>query len=319
MKCVLQYVLLLSLALVVPISMGTRVMAADEGTVSGAGTVTIKRQPEMMRMQVHLFAQGTSLKSALKLLKERIKTARSEVLALKADADSVKVASPMISTEKSDQQKQLEQMIASQLRQGRGKKKKRKPLKPPVKVSAQLTAEWTLKTKVPEELLLASHDLQTRINKVEFSAGDEVEKLTPEQQEIMEEFADNGFGGYSSGEEADPGKPVFVFVSRISDADQDKAVAEAFQKAKHKATRLAQAAGLELGELKNLASQKSNDNDFSEYGGLGGFDPYNYPFMQSYQQNDETDDDNPEAIGPAAKPLTYNINVTASFTLKAKK
>jgi uncharacterized protein YggE len=123
------------------------------------------------------------------------------------------------------------------------------------------------------------------------------------------------FGRYNSNDGPKPGEPIFLFVSRIPEADREKAIAEAFQKAKTQATKLAKAAGVELGGLKSLSS-RSNSGGGNEY----GYNSQAYRMMQMAQRmqmtgDDEDEENSAEALGAEAGPVKFNVVVTASFEL----
>ena len=285
------------------------------GTVTGSGVVEIKRRPDRMRLQVELLAKGSNLKAALALLKDRIEAARVQVAALGVIKESVKFGDPKLSSTKTDQQKQMEQMLMQRLRQ-RGKRKGKQPkASSPVTVSAELTAEWKLTAKTVEELLLVSHELQEKIKAADLAGRKQAEKLSPEEQELLEE-AESSFG-YGSSDEPKPGEPSFLFVSGISDDDREKSLAAAFQKAKLRAARLAKATGSQLGELKSLSAQYTPGADLDDYSMFGG---YNSPAYQALQRAMTAaqlgTEDELEAIGVLPGTLTYTITVTASFDLK---
>ena len=280
------------------------------GVVSGSGVVTIRKQPQVMRMRIQLLAKASTLKKALDVLKDRVTAARSQVVVLGAEKSSIKVGRPELSTGQTDMQKMMQQMMQKRMRRALSKRKK--PVSVPVTVTATLTAEWKLTAKDARELLLAAHPLQNKIRAVDIAGAKEAGKRSPQEQEIFEEMK-NRFGG--GGDESKPGDPVFLFVGRVSESERDKALAEAFKKAKAKAARLANAAGSELGQLQSLASQSDNgaadDSDSSAYG--------YYAMLQGARNIAKQEEkDPPEAFGKKPGLVTYRIRVTASFDLKSK-
>jgi len=52
---------------------------SDKGTVSGLGTVVLKRKPELLRIKVDLIAQGKTMKEALASLKDRREAAQAQL------------------------------------------------------------------------------------------------------------------------------------------------------------------------------------------------------------------------------------------------
>src|SRR5439155_24818128 len=125
--------------------------------------------PEGMRMKIVLTAKGKDLKEALATLKDRTDAARAQLATLGADKASIKSETPQLSAGKTNQQRQMEMMMAQRLRGGGGGKKPKKEEKQPVNVSTTLTAQWPLKAKEPEELLVTASVLQDKIKAAELA------------------------------------------------------------------------------------------------------------------------------------------------------
>jgi uncharacterized protein YggE len=299
---------------------------ASSGVVAGNGVVTISRQPETMRVQVAVQGKGATLKDALAATKARTEAAKKQVVTLGANKDSIKVDSPKITAQQNDQQqammqRRMQQMMMQQM--GKNKKAtKKEAAKPaePVLVSAMLTAEWKLDAKTPEDLLIAVHGLQEKIKGADLAGMKEAEKLSPEQEEMLEEMEAAQSMNFNANEGPKPGEPVFVFVSRITEAARDKAIAEAFQKAKTQASKLAKAAGTELGALKSLSSTSTsgNPNEYNNY-------QYNSRAWRAMQMaardqtDDESDDKTSEALGAEPGTVKFHVTVMAAFDLSAGK
>ena len=131
----------------------------------------------------------------------------------------------------------MEQMRA------RGKKPKGLQVPQTVTVTGSLTAEWPLEAKSQEQLLLLAQGIEEKIKAADLSGSQEVQKLSPEEEELAEE-AKQAMGRY--GEQPPPlGQPTFLFVAVLSKQDRQKAMAEAFKKAAAEAADLAKAAGLD--------------------------------------------------------------------------
>jgi uncharacterized protein YggE len=311
-----------SAVLVVFVAMTAPVLAqypyggTGAGVVSGNGVVVISRQPETMRVRIAIQGKGATLKEALASVKTRSEAAKKQVGTMGADKDSVKVETPKISAQQTDsQQMQMQRMMTQQARQGKkGKKEAAKPAEP-VLVSVQFTAEWKLDAKTPEDLLIAVHALQGKIKNADLAGMKDAEKLSPEQEEMLEEMESQPFSRYGGNEGPKPGEPVFLFVSRIADTDRDKAIAEAFQKAKTQAGKLAKAAGAELGSLRSLNARSASMNPNS--GGYG-YNNAAYRMMGMQGGEDDEDGENPstlEALAVEPGPVKYNVIVNAAFDL----
>jgi uncharacterized protein YggE len=286
------------------------------GSITGTGTAQIERLPEVMRMRVIVTAKGSTLEEALAALKDKTEAAKSQLATLGADKGGVKLDEPQIAVENSDRRRQMEMMMAQRLRGGKRSAKKDET-KQPVAVSSTLTAEWPLQAKSGEELLVAATALQEKVKAADLAGAKEASKLTPEEQEALEEMEAQGFDPYG-GEEAKPGEPMFLFVASIAEADREKAEAEAFQKAKQHATRLAKAAGAGLGKLTSLAGDSQPGVDESDYANpyAGYAQPAAYRMLQMMRSGDQPDAES-EALGATPAKVTYRVTMTASFELKA--
>lgn len=304
--------LVLSLAAVLGFAGASVAQVPQPGVISGSGSITLTRQPEILRLKVDIISRGGSLKEALDGLKQRTEAARTKVVELGAVEDSVEVDAPRLSTRKTDEQQQVEMMLMQRMQRS-GRSRARASVATPVTVSAALTAEWKLDAGDAEALLLQVHPLQENIREADLGGAADAQKLSPEQQELLEEMQTD-FGYYGGGSnQPKPGEPVFALVSPITEADREKALAEAFSKAKAEAARLAKAAGVELGELKSLSSFSQPGEDENSY--YGAYDSVLYSAMQlaggSAQENDEL-----EAVGVEPGPVKYTITVSAAFAVK---
>lgn len=299
----------------------------ESGVVSGNGVVTISRQPETMRVTVAIQGKGGTLKDALAAVKTRTEAAKKQVVTLGANKDTIKVESPKINTQQADQQqammqRRMQAMMMQQMNKTKkaGKKDKEaaKPAEP-VLVATMFTAEWKLDAKTPEDLLIAVHGLQEKIKAADLAGMKDADKLTPEQEEMLEEMEQAQQFNYNGNETPKPGEPIFIFVSRIPEAEREKAIAEAFQKAKTQASKLAKAAGTELGSLKSLSSN-------SKSGNTNNYNQYNSRAWQAMQmaglgqsEDDEADGNSTEALGAEPGPVKFLVTVTAAFDLGHKK
>lgn len=286
-------------------------------SVSGSGAATIERQAETLRMNVELLSKGKDLKDALAKLAERRKAAEEQLKKLGADAKSIKFGEPQISAAQNNPQIQMmmqQRMMMRQQQRG-GRRAAAKPaVAPPVTVTLPLVAGWAIKADSPEQLLLASHALEEKIKAADLAGRTAAEELSPEEAELAEEAEEDESMTYMNGQEAPkPGEPRFVYVSQISAADRDKAYAEAFERAKASADRLAKAASAELGALQHLSGGGASDADsdgFDEWSG------YQYQMIRRMQRTTSTADGELEAIGPRPGVLKFQVHVMASFALK---
>lgn len=270
-----------------------------ERGIVGTGVVVINRPPERMRVQILLRAKGSTLKEALASLKTRGDAARKQLIAQGADRDSIELNGPRVSNPQSANQRSMRGPPRA------GQRVSRRNTIEPVVATATLTADLVLEGKTLDDRLLAARSLQDKIRAADHGGAKDAGKLSPEEQEVDEEQQPETNNGESAA-----GEPIFWFVSRISDADRDRALAEAFQKAKGQALRLAKAAGTELGGLKSLTAMNVPQ--------LGNYD-FNSPAFralqaaQTAQAEIKPDQNDTEAVGLEAGAVKMSIAVTAGF------
>lgn len=282
-------------------------------SVSGTGMVTVERPAQRMRMHIELGASEPTLKAALAALKDRREAAQSQVESLGADKKSIKFTDPILSSDTSDRRRQMEQMIRSKLA-GRRKGGAAPALPTSHAVSTTLSADWPLAPGAAEQVLLAVHDVQTKVEAADLAGLKEKKAISPEEQELAEEMVDmhRSYGD----ENRPPGTPQFMFIAKISDADREKALADAFAKAKSQAARTAKAAGAQLGGLLRVADNASAAMgvDESSYFG-GGYDPYTMARMQRQGMMAVSPAED-EAVSMQPGQVPARIVVTAAFELK---
>src|SRR5580704_5935912 len=278
--------------------------------VEGTGDAVIERAPETIRLSMQLMAKNMQMKPCLAQLKERCEAAKTALVGLGAAKDSIKIGAPQVDETQAAYRKQMEMMMAQQMRQ-RGKKKKAEVVFPTVLV-AQLTADWPLAGKSADEILVLSHDLSEKIRAADLSGSKKSEKLLPEEEEVMEESEGANVQRYNQGGEK-PGEPVFLYVSTVPADMQEKGLAEAFQKAKESAARLAKAADGTLGPLRSLRRDDTvpeafDMQSFRNYGG-------DYSLIAAMRQGNPGRSNRTEIVGPSPDKTEHHIRVLASFEL----
>jgi uncharacterized protein YggE len=307
------FVSLVLLAMVQPVG-----AQSAESSVSGMGVATIERPAERMRMQIELTATAPTLKEALKALKDRRDAAEAQLEALGAEKASVKFSDVAMSEDSgSDRRKEMERMLRNRLSSRKGKDGKAGVALPTSHtVAVQLMADWPLKSASPEETLLAVYDIQGQVRKADLAGQSEKKALTPEEQELEEEMSEmRNFGD----EEERPGEPNFIFVAQLSDAEREKALADAFAKAKAQAARTAKAAGAELGALVRVADPSAGIDPSDMMSGYYGEDAYAYSryasqarrqafFTRGISEN--------ESFAPQPGKVSIRVGINAVFRLK---
>ena len=285
--------------------------ARAAGAVTGVGSAKAERQPDLLRVQFQLTGEGKDVKEALARLREREKVTREKLARLGAAGKAVEVAEPRLAVAAAGAQAQLNNLI--RMRSGRvggAAGPATGPAQQPVRVTAAARAEWPLAAKTTEEFLVLAQDLQTKVAAAELVPKDAASNLTPEQQEELEEQALLGEAG---GQVLQQG-PHFLYVSKVSPEDRAKLTAEAFAKAREEATRLAKAAGAELGPIRQLTSTAGTDEpDALMYGQPDPFAYARAAYAAAQPRADDTDD---EAAAAQPGRVTYRVTVSASFAIR---
>jgi len=119
----------------------------------------------------------------------------------------------------------------------------------------------------------------------------------------------------SKSRRAPPGELVFLFVARITKAEREKAMADAFVKARTQAQALAKAAGRELGPMVTLVGGGGGESELMD-------SPYGYEYQVYLRRlmgrraaalvgGAEYD----EAVAPSADAVEFRFYVRAAFQL----
>jgi hypothetical protein len=285
--------------------------------ISASGVATLKKDPQLVRLQMDLVAQGKDLKEALAKLKERREAATKKLSELGAKADSIRFEDFHAVPAQTDQQQRMrmQRMVQARMR-GEKPSAKEAAKKDPVKVSVTLKAEWPLKAGSPEDRLVATSELEDQVREADLAGQKEAEKLSAEEKEEAEEGELEAPTYYGGEEGPKPGDPVFIYVATVTDEEKAKLLADAFAKAKENATRLAQAAGAQLGALQFLnGGENAAYSDYETYAGYGGqYRQYAYQLMQRIRGAQSEED--VEAVGMQPGQVSTKMHVSASFAIK---
>lgn len=280
----------------------------DEGLVT-AGQAELQKQPVVIRLHVDINAKGENLEKALDSLDKQIETAKKKIEKLKPVENSIKVGNPQISLANDERQRQMEMMIQEGMMGSDRKPPQGLKMVKMAAVRVSFQVDWSLDAQTPSEQLLLIDELKTEIEKADIS-GKKEEKLSPEEEEMMEEM--QGMGSrYGSDDEIEPGTPVFVFIAKISKEEKLKLLQDAYQDAHQQAEDLTTALKVPLGKLTSLGGgiQKGNQ------GFSGGMEDYR---MQQYMQQLGVENmvEEDEAVSQECGPLTFHAYVKATYAME---
>ena len=301
------YCVILSAALLI-LSSSVATAQSNDG-ISVKGSAESSEQAEVMRMSVTIEAQGSDLNAAMESLMKKKKKATITVEKLEPVEGTIKFGEISAGGGQGDAAQMVQQMkrrFGDDPRMAKMMK-----VKPPVKLTLSITADWKLEQAEKGELMLACDALKQKISKADF-VGETENKLSPEQEELAEEMAEmmNQYGG---GDESTPaGTPSFYYVRVISQELQDELLGKAFDDAKKQATRLAKATKSELGELKRLTSSD---------GGGGSSNPYEEYYRsqrQAFSPKAETLEGGAiESVSTTPDKADYSVSISATFGIKS--
>lgn len=303
----------------------------DKPTLTVSGHAKRQVMPTVARAAVMIGGKGKTIEDALAQLASRQEAAKAKLAKLDPAPASVKLGSPKIQVGGDERQQRIQQLLRERLRNGR---KPDKSAKGPesVAVSGRLTAEWPLREESPQKLLVFYYQLGKKLEDLDL-ADKKNEKLTPEEQELLEEAGDGDsadpFGGVSSAPSMG-GRPqsgvLLMVAAKVSQEQRDKLMAEAFQDAKKRGERLAKIAGATLGPLLNLTESTSFNpvNPYAQSYGSLGYERSRY-IQQTFGDmpfDVDNDEDSPgevsenETVGMAPDLLTINASISAAFEIK---
>lgn len=303
-----------AIAVVSAACIGLPMAAAQTDTrgIGAMGTATKTARPEFVRMKMTITSKGSDTLAAIESIKARKKAAAVKLEKLDVIEDSI-VFGRVVTGEQSGgggpNAQQMRRMMMQNFGDGQAAKKLM-AVQPPVTVSVSVTADWAMPTGEEEELLTALEALKASITEADVAGTKSPDELTPEQEELAAEFEVN-MRSYSSGNEAEPGTPIFMYGRRFAQSDADELMKQAYENAKMKASQLAEAASTKMGSLMSLVS-RDNMPDYSDY------DMYDYYRQSSFGRAGRQMMSKEEAgivmvIGTNPAEVTFESNVYAAF------
>ena len=267
---------------------------SNTSAVTGTGTAEVVHSGTAMRAVVPLTAKADTLREALELISDKGAAAKHQLLSLGADPDSVAIGEPQL--DEASEERGFGRSISHGFGSSSDETQKADES---VRVRSYATAEWKLTAK-GLDLLIESHGLQQKIETTPFNA-DEAKELTPEEQELAEEEA-----MFADAEAAQLTKPVVVYVVSVSEEARAELMESAFKDAKHRAERLAAAAGRKLGKL-NSVSENTITQDAYEFRQQWGSQS---SLIRKVLGNTEL-----IAFGSDPRTLTFSVSLQAGFSL----
>jgi uncharacterized protein YggE len=282
-------------------------------TISAVGVATVRQRPTHIRFRVPLSARGKTMEEALAKLEKRKAAAVAQLKTLKTENTSIVFGGPSWSDDHYSRKRRIQAALIARMRSD-GKKIPKDLLAPPgIAVVSLLTARWPVESDSPEKLLISYHGLREKLRVLDIAGANEKddEKLTPEEKELEEE-ANQTQGQDDEQPKADQSDLVLLAVP--AKKEREKALAEAFVKAKQQASELAKAAGVELGPLVAVSggpiirtaveSDTRGDNEVNVM-----------RRMAEEQAAEHAEDGEVETSGNNPLSLKFNYYIAATFQL----
>lgn len=279
------------------------------GTVTTSGVATVKMRPTVLRMRIELSEKKPTAEESVQKIKNRQEAVKLQLEAFGAEVGSIVVSPLSLPSGEDNAEQRMRQMAMYQM-QSQGRTPKALQLPKSVNVTSTVTAEWPLAIESDSERLLFVVGLEDKVVEADLAGVKEPKELTPEEEEFQAEMQEM-MAQYSYGSnETQPGQPQFVYVAKISDEQRSSALAEAFKQAKAKAQRLADAAGVGLGQLRSL----------DEGSGAGGPDyasqymEYAMAMQRGITSLGEMNKN--ESISTNPGDITFQVTIQATFELE---
>lgn len=217
--------------------------------ISSTGSVTIRRPPSLLLMKMTLRASEATL--ALALTKLNKLSAASTDWLNRLKASPVEFGEPSFTNEADADPVAQVQARARRMMQQNAPKQPSKSGK--CEVCRVVTALWDIESMSAEEILVFVDRLQFELSS-EAESNESAENPSWVSQE--EQFAN-----FISSMQAPPlpdDRPQFLYISRLTVEEREKALAKALGFAYAKAETLARAAGWKLGPLSMLSEQSGD-------------------------------------------------------------
>lgn len=233
--------------------------AGDGITATGMGVVEL--DPQRLRLDMWVQAQGKDAKSAVQSLAAHKERVEKDLKEMNADLESIQFSATRLSTgdDQPDEMKAAAQMMRRQMGQPA---LDTDDLPTIYTAKAALQVEWPLPTKDRDALAILPQGLLDQIESRDFAGEENKPELPEEQQERLEEtqaMMQESIGSYSFGSESDSG-PKIVFVAAVDRQQRMKATKQAFERARESAELIAEASGIDLGQLQKAAAAPTSAN-----------------------------------------------------------
>ena len=307
------------LTLVTPAADAQVDLAGRRAMVTATGSATIELSPERLRVKFRSHGEGATIKDAFAALRKQSDKDKAFLRSLEADPESIRTGLPKVqSTSEAAQQKQILDMlmrdggvlggggffqVAEAIEVAPAGKADDDGLRKVV-TTAEISAEWPLKSQGVEELWILREELSDKLTQRDIGGFLRINGLTADQLEtiggqLRENMMGMGFANVYAGAQ-------LQFVAAIPKQRRQLAMKQAFRNAKQNAEEIAASAGRTLGALLTVGATDQTEYIMAQYGFAYG------------QQSDENTNSQHEISDPSPGPLKRVVTTSVAFELAAE-
>lgn len=259
------------LALIANQSLRAQVPGTYVPTVQAYGEHILELQPQKIRLLMVAKAEGANAKEAVEQLAKHRQTVRDELIALKADRDSIGVAPAEIRSHTMGLPTQYQHMSNRMLSNFLDNSANIHIEDLPIVYTATcfVSADWTLPSTDADLLLQLPSTLREQITKRDLLGEENQLQLSPEQAARIEKFKaalDEHMGYYE--EEDTETKLQIIYVGSVTTESRTQALKAAYERAREECNALAEASNRKLGALVSLSKvtpdESTNNFVFSD-------------------------------------------------------
>ena len=233
------------------------------GTISVTASQDVVVVPTKLRLIMLVRVESRDSKRALQTFHEHQERVTSELNSLGAIPSSIEFSKPMINfgipgVDDPDSARKQARQQAAQMRNLNPQRARLPALDTDEEAelpsiytaSSKLTAEWALDENSDDANLLLPSTIRSAIQQNDFKGKNLKVVLNPEEQQLILPL----MGSYSYASSSRVPEIQLVYVARLSEAQEEDAIKQAFKKGQTQAAMLARAMGKRLAGVRSISS-----------------------------------------------------------------
>ncbi|MBI4859910.1 MAG: SIMPL domain-containing protein [Candidatus Riflebacteria bacterium] len=271
-------------------------------SVTVTGSQLLAGLPDSVRATTAIQEKGADLKTVLAALRQRGQEIHKSLLTLGAEKESIRLSEPILRRVPPELAQQTS-MLAQRPKGLRGKRKQ-----DDIVLTTTVSARWPLAGADVDAQILRVFQLEKGL--LDAAKPTRAGKEDPDDEEGDQ--AAQMTRHWAQGEEGKIGAVDLLYSRRLGGDEIDRALKEAFARARASAERLARASGQTLGKLVTLRElfRPEGDEDSSGVDAYRGWQPWSASGPESISLDRE------EATGKKFGPLRIRVCVVVTFDLK---